>query len=672
MTCFLWIIPAAECSKYSIFTTLENEYCTQLHANNPLYGQIAQKAFQTFHKLYKECEPATLLQQAAIQDLFLLSSVQQSIDRPQSKTLITPCEINDLLQKAQKLMLVLLYAQFFNNFIQHTEKLTEQLFPSLHYWEKEQFHDTLPTFRKHPVYWYHSPNHKKLVKQHVRILKETEQELTHLLGIALHGRHVLNKIQNDVDFSDNLYESFYPLYQHFNMLPRHEKLEPQTFLQDTIWINTNIHQKLAACKQKLEAHKKPHHIVEHGFLYSCIALTMIAAYVTYKTHENEMPEYQRKTAEAWNNFVKEYIKQPLQQLKNVLWDNKVPKIPQFGDLPAFPHWENDMMVEVTIQEKDALITVKPYGPATINIKDPIKLGQFNVQVNPKEPVQIPTTTITVQGDQNKSLEIPATAITVELQDLLKYFSNGQIEGTMIKGLIKAAYQMPNFEQSPIHVHVPATAIPLPLPLHVNIPATAIPLPQDTSIHINPSEHKISGFTFEMEGGEIKLPKNFNFKIPCNDVNKVWDTLNAIVKELAPTIKGGIDVGNETLRNQNLMLAIVAIAPALIIAYSGYRLTNHTYNKYIKHESWYRPMQLLMRDMDRILNKLTTTKDLSYADDGALHLLTLQLKKFVICLPNEELQLIEQDLAELAAYHLSYEQKRGVLERMYRTYEFLNN
>ncbi len=151
----------------------------------------------------------------------------------------------------------------------------------------------------------------------------------------------------------------------------------------------------------------------------------------------------------------------------------------------------------------------------------------------------------------------------------------------------------------------------------------------------------------------------------------WNSVNnQNKKNLVDCINKNIEKLGQVSKDQQLTMACAAIFPTAIIAWLGYYTVKQTYNKYVKHETWYKPMQLLIRDMDKILNRLTSTPEPSYCDDGALHLLTLRLKSFITCLNNEELFLMQQDLAEIGAYHLSYRQKRGVLERMYKTYDFL--
>ncbi|OGB85932.1 hypothetical protein A3J41_01845 [candidate division TM6 bacterium RIFCSPHIGHO2_12_FULL_38_8] len=378
-----------------------------------------------------------------------------------------------------------------NDHIKQYEFFIEDLCSSLDYWKKEMFYDSLPLFRKHPIYWYHSPAHKKLIEDHVEILKNIKEETTTLLGMTLHGRYQINSIKDEQELVCALAKATQPLFKYFHMIqPNH------TTIETIIGLHKSMQQNLLDHQKTLYAHKKPHHIIQHGFFYSCAAIALIAGYATYKINENEIPEYQQKTVQAWNYFLKEYIQEPLKTLKEVVWDNKVKR----------------------------LGTLKPWPP-----------------------VNNPATSWTgIQGDIN----------------------------------------------------------------------------------------------------EIIAASNQN--------KKVFE-----------------DFINDVAKDQQLTLASAAIAPVLIGAYTTYRLTNHAYNKYLKHESWYRPMQLIMREMDKILNKLTANQTCSYADDGMLHILTLRLKTFISCLYNNELQLMQEDLDELADYEISYEQKQGILQRMYKTYEFLH-
>jgi hypothetical protein len=514
----------------SIFNLLEKEYIANISAQNSDQGQITRKAFSAFHALKNSNDS----------DLFANESIANLFAQPTCRAGAVGSAA--IVKNAQDLMIILLYGTIFHRCIQQTEQFGQEVCISLDYWRKEMFYDTLPIFRKHPMYWYHSNNHKQLVTSHVQALTNLEQEILQLLGIALHARHALGKIQHETDFASQLQQSCNPLHQHFHMVQQFDNmLNVATTWQDVAWIHQSIAGKMKEHKKTLNQHKKPNHFIEHKFFYGCLAATLLTAYIAYEIHEENIPEYQKKAADSWNNFKQEYVLQPFIDLKEILWDGKteaLDAIQSLSDLPA--------LTQDTIQ-------VKADGPITVTT--------------------------------------PPTNVNIGLNEYLK-----------------------------------------------------------TKVAVDSKEIKVQA-------------PDVNIKIPLKDANAYVDIFNDNRKKLT-------HAGIKLLKNQQLTIAACATIPAAFIAYSGYKITNYAYNKYIKHESWYQPMKLILRDMDKTLNNLTACKARSFQDDGRLHLLILRLKKFMYCLSNEELQLLEQDLHELTDYQLSYEQKQSVLKRMYKTYEFL--
>lgn len=477
----------------ALLNQLQIMHTKYIRDKNHTYGLILQNAFNTFHS-EKESAVELLLQHHNIVNLFFLKSLRI----PEETT------FNKNLNSAQNIMLVYLYNKLFKNYIAHTQSFVEQIICALEYWNKEMFYDSLSIFRKHPTYWFHSPEYKKQIQKHVQHLEQIKQETTMLLGMALHGRYELLQIQDDTNIVTQLTKAIDPMLQNFHATPQNNILQPEIIFQDAKWLHLCLKQHLHDCQKTFNNHKKPHHLVQHKFLYGCVAMTLIAAYTAYKMHENEIPEYQRKSVQAWNYFLREYIQIPAADIKDALWEQKNQKL-------------------VLLQKPNALPTDHSWKTWMIDSR-------------------------------------------------LNHFA-------------------------------------------------------------------------------------------------VW--LSEIVDHVFDGVNKNIEVTNKSIKQQQLTLASAAIAPVIISTYITYRITNHAYNKYVKHESWHRPMQLIIREIDKILNKLVCNQEASYADDGILHVLIVRLKTFISCLPNEELQLIEKDLEELSAYHLSCEQKRGVLDRIYRTYDFLN-
>lgn len=156
-----------------------------------------------------------------------------------------------------------------------------------------------------------------------------------------------------------------------------------------------------------------------------------------------------------------------------------------------------------------------------------------------------------------------------------------------------------------------------------------------------------------------------------EVNDGKRFVNETISNSVDFIRESAEITNKTvLRNQQVNFHLAAIGPVIIVSYLMYRGIMGMYNHHVTHEAWHQPMRLLIREIDRVLNRLVAQQKRSYADDGLLYIFVLRMQSFIYCLPNEELRLIKQDLKELLAYDLTYQQKRGVITRMYETYSFL--
>jgi len=137
-----------------------------------------------------------------------------------------------------------------------------------------------------------------------------------------------------------------------------------------------------------------------------------------------------------------------------------------------------------------------------------------------------------------------------------------------------------------------------------------------------------------------------------------------------TVKAINDIGEIVNRDGKVTLFMVAVFPTVGLGCGAYYLGRAGYNRFIKHDTWYKPMSDIVRSMDILLNKIIHNKQRSFCDDGKLHLLIFRLKSYMYCLSNDELYLFKDDISQLLSFDLSYEQKHSVLERMHKTYEFL--
>lgn len=503
----------------SLFLILRQEYVEKISKRSFSCGQTTTKAFDAYFRLAKNSTALVLLKHAHIHKFFSLNQVFLQDFQP-----------DDCLQKAQQLMLVILYSKIFREHILQTEQLLAEVSDSLNYWRTEKFYEKLPLLRKIPSYWYHSPTYKKQIKAHVKALETMEEDLCYILGISLYGRYELNKIQDDQDFLIRLQQSTLPMYQYFNA-PMRDNIQPTELFEDAFWLYKNIYSRLRQCKKLLIEHKKSNHIMRHGFLYSCVALTAVGSFATYMAYQEQMPEYFKKVKDGLRGFV-EYVKKAFVDLKEVAWDDKVQELA------------------------------------------PVKFTRRLGKIDKQDPIdEFPPAFWGAEEFANRPLR--------KLNDLME------------------------------------------------------------------------------KGVRVLNEDGIEFVNEVVQYGCCWVNENVVKK------------ANENAgKREQIVLRVVLAMPIVIGSYALYYAGSSFYNQYIKHESWYKPMQLITRDIDKVLNKLTSQEQRSFVDDGRLHVLLLKLKSYMYCLPNEELELIQEDVAELLAYHLSYQQKRGVLDRMYREYEFL--
>lgn len=158
----------------------------------------------------------------------------------------------------------------------------------------------------------------------------------------------------------------------------------------------------------------------------------------------------------------------------------------------------------------------------------------------------------------------------------------------------------------------------------------------------------------------------------DDFNVKIDELKAREKVLIEWINDMSSFAEDTfLKNQQVNLYLAAIGPVLFGTYLAYQSGRKAYGRFVEHDGWYAPMKYQLRAIDQLINSVAH-KDIehSFADDGKLYMLVMHLSQYISCLQDEELMLMRQDLKELLSFELNYDQKQGVLERMYRTYQFL--
>lgn len=170
-----------------------------------------------------------------------------------------------------------------------------------------------------------------------------------------------------------------------------------------------------------------------------------------------------------------------------------------------------------------------------------------------------------------------------------------------------------------------------------------------------------------------LPESHDFRLYL--INHLWNKLVYVLNQWKNsailTANKKIDEGNDLfMKNQQVNLYLAAIGPVLLGAYVALKCTKTGYNRFIQHDNWYAPMKYDLRIADQLINAVARSNKHSFANDGKLYMLIMHMRQYISCLDNEELILMHADLDDLQSFDLTYEQKHGVIERMYRTYQFL--
>lgn len=132
------------------------------------------------------------------------------------------------------------------------------------------------------------------------------------------------------------------------------------------------------------------------------------------------------------------------------------------------------------------------------------------------------------------------------------------------------------------------------------------------------------------------------------------------------VNKAIDVAEEIIKGQQINYYLSAIVPVFLSFYVVYRNGKYYYN----HESYFKPMRALVRDLDIFCNKLLGRQEISCTDYGVIYIFISQLQSYLSCLSLQEREMIEYDFSELISFDFTIQQKQKIIERMYRTYSFL--
>ena len=542
-----------------LFSGLLSRCIKSIEDGDKRSSRIVSLSLNSFNHLHHEKNSINdFFANKNIQDLFLLSHCGKdsnflSVDKFEGQSDFGVAVLN-----AQKLMLARLYIQFFSEYIKKAESILQEISVAKEYWKKELFCESLPWTRKNITRWSTKKSYQNFLAGRIQVLQKAEDELSSVLGLALHGHYQISKINLIDDISAGLSSGVLPMYHQFNvpfLEIESNHVDVYRLFKDAWWFVQSANEDAERFQTIIDEHKKPHHFARHKVAYSVIAGSIIMAMCAYKKYEEHVPFYKKKSKEVFDNFIQEYIIDAAAAGKKFFWDQDrkvVRKINKMDPLPTnditFPH----------LSPKDQLPTVDN-KVATVAGFIPVRS----------------------QNDLNEHQKV----INQNIQSGIKDYNN------VIDSVNRAL-----------------------------------------------EEYK-----------EIKQTINQNKEEAVLVANNLFEVVN---------------------QNSRATLFMVAVLPTVGVGYLGYRTINVGYNRFIKHDTWYKPMRNLVRSIDIILNKTIATQERSFSQDGKLHILIIQLRSYVYCLSNEELFLFQDDISQLLSFDLSYEQKHKVLERMHRTYEFL--
>ncbi len=159
----------------------------------------------------------------------------------------------------------------------------------------------------------------------------------------------------------------------------------------------------------------------------------------------------------------------------------------------------------------------------------------------------------------------------------------------------------------------------------------------------------------------------------NVPNTIWScyTPERATKYILQTIlfnmNKGVELLEEIIKGQRINYYLSAIIPVVAGTYAIYRNGRYYYN----HESYFKPMRMVLREVDIVCNKLSGKTDgISFADSGSLYFLVSQLNLYMSCLYDYEQTMMKYDMEELVSFDFTIAQKQKVIERMYHSYAFL--
>ncbi len=473
---------------------LQSRYVRTIQSIDHQYANSLVRTLEFLDRPYQDNKMEQMFESACIVSLFNSSTQQISGQR-----------IDSSFKLAQYIILLRLYVRVYDCYIKSAHKFLDDLIESKKYWIYEKFYMSQPMYRRHPVYSMYSHAYKEYIDKKLQCLATVEEEVSFILGISLHGKYMLEKIEHEDQIIEYLIAAITPLYKMYYTPYPIDAVQNDTrqLFVDLQWIYKAINKNMKDVAVVLNNHHQPSFVQRHWFGLSASAVAMIAAYGVYKQNEASICKAYEKSTTVIPNVVNDYISNPLRELYAILWEGKNTPIPDI--------------------------------PAEAKLKEDLKLG---------------------------------------VDFLLK------------------------------------------------------------------------------------------------DANRTTQAVAVAYNALIQWVQDNLPMVRSIVQSQQANLYLATICPVLLASYVGLKSVTAGYNYFVKYDKWYAPMKYSLRAIDQIVNAVNRKDHHSFANDGKLYMLIMNLKQYISCLPNEELILMQTDWGDLLSFDLNYEQKHSVIERMYRTYEFL--
>ena len=130
-------------------------------------------------------------------------------------------------------------------------------------------------------------------------------------------------------------------------------------------------------------------------------------------------------------------------------------------------------------------------------------------------------------------------------------------------------------------------------------------------------------------------------------------------------------GNNILDQMKLMVPMMALSPAALLAWAGYKTTGGLYDLMFKKKFITQPFKDCLRMIHTLLNEHIHIQEKEYRAEGYLYCYTKILGIIGEKLSLQQQEIFYEDIALLQKYEYSYEQKFNIVQRMYTTYSFLH-